>query len=142
MSTPIDERLNGRCSCGAVAYSLRVPTEFVSHCHCASCRRAHAAPLVTWTSVPNDALRIEGDDQLTRYESSPGVVRSFCRTCGTPMIFVAADTPDRVYVPLATLIQAPDQLPDSHVSWEEHVAWIDGMHDLPRFRAKTEQTLK
>ena len=129
--------LVGRCGCGAVRYRMETPTAFVSHCHCETCRRAHAAPLVTWTKVPTDRLRLDGADALTRWESSPGVFRSFCSACGTHMTFTADDTPGQVYVPVATLEGMPDRLPDSHVSWEEHVPWIDGMADLPRYVAKT-----
>lgn len=135
-----DAVLRGRCLCGAIRYELTPPTAFVSHCHCETCRRAHAAPFVTWTKVPSTRLALTGT--LTAYESSPGVTRSFCGRCGTQMTFVA-DRPEGtkgehdVYVPLATLVDAPDQLPDSHVSWEEHAPWIEGQEHLPRLHAKT-----
>ncbi len=128
--------LRGRCLCGAVRYTLMPPTVFASHCHCETCRRAHSAAFVTWTKVPTDRLTLTGD--LTLYPSSPGVLRGFCPTCGTQMTFSAEGETD-TYLPLATLTDPPDRRPDSHVSWEEHAPWIEGLEDLPRYLGKSQE---
>lgn len=129
--------IRGRCLCGAVRLALVPPTVFVSHCHCESCRRAHAAAFVTWTAVSEAAFTVErGVDALTAYGSSPGVTRSFCGRCGTQLIY-RMEGLDRVYVPVAVL-EGIDQLPDSHVSYEERVAWLAGVETLPCFVGKSE----
>lgn len=120
---------------------LTPPTLFVSHCHCDTCRRSHAAAFVTWTAVPTAQFEFTGgEDALTRYASSPGVERAFCRHCGSPVSYVSRDATDRVYVPVAVL-DTIDQPPDSHVSFEERAAWLAGVVSLPCFRAKSSQPL-
>lgn len=133
--------ISGGCLCNAVRVRLEPPTAFVSHCHCASCRRAHAAAFVTWTRVADERLQVSGEAGLTHFESSPGVVRSFCSTCGTPLLFRGADMPGWTYLPVAVFDQPLDTTPDSHVSWEEHVPWIDDLDRLPRYRGKTDERM-
>ena len=129
------ESIRGRCLCGAIELRLTPPTEMASYCHCESCRRAHAAPFVAWTSVPEAAFRIEeGADALRSYDSSDGVHRSFCGTCGSPLVYRADKTPGRVYVPIAALVDELDRELESHVSYEEHPRWLEGLHELPAYR--------
>lgn len=130
--------LQGRCACGAITLTLTPPTEFVSHCHCASCRRAHAAAFVTWTAVPSDRFHMIGAPRS--FESSPGVERCFCAACGTPVLYRATSTPGRVYVPVAILDQI-DQAPDSHVSYEERATWLGRPESLPCHRSKGQEAL-
>ncbi len=138
--------IRGHCLCGAVKLDLTPPTDFASHCHCESCRRAHAAAFVTWTGVPDARLTIvAGEALLTRYESSPGAFRCFCRRCGTSMLtyYSAAHAEHggatgRAYVPVAVLADPPDRQPTSHVSFEERVDWFPFDDALPRFIAKSD----
>jgi len=139
----------GRCLCGAVEIEITPPTEFCSHCHCESCRRAHAAPFVTWTGVAANQLRfVRGEDNLEHYRSSPGTFRCFCRTCGTSMLtYYTTDSPTfgglagKRYVPVAVLTEPLDRAPDSHVSFEEHVGWFEFDDRLPRCRGKSEERM-
>ena len=39
--------MTGRCLCGAVAFELTPPTDFLSICHCRSCRLSSGAPFYT-----------------------------------------------------------------------------------------------
>lgn len=133
--------IEGRCLCGAIRFRTSAPTLFASHCHCETCRRAHAAPFVTWTAVPAGALELDGRDALRLYGSSPGVTRSFCGTCGTPLFFWSIDAPDRVYLPVASLTTTLDRPLDGHVSYEEHATWVEGLEALPCFRAKGDERL-
>lgn len=138
MMATMQDALRGRCLCGAVRFTVTPPTDFASHCHCESCRRAHAAPFVTWTSVPEARCALlDGAAAVRTYASSPGVLRSFCGTCGTPLFFRGDDAPGRTYVPVATLVDPLDRPIKGHVSYEEHVAWLEGVEQLPCTRGKT-----
>ena len=129
--------LTGTCLCGEVGLQLRPPTLFASHCHCRTCRTAHAAAFVTWTAVPTDALEVRGEDGIRWFESSPGVLRGFCGNCGSPVLYRALATSDRVYVPVA-LLDALDRAVEGHVSYEEHVPWLHGVAGLPCFDGKSD----
>ncbi len=113
-------------------FTLERPTLFFSHCHCASCRRAHAAPLVSWTAVPAARFRWRAEATLRAYASSHHATRSFCGRCGTQVHYVSTEWPDKVYVPVATLDGLPDQPPDGHVNSAEAVDWLILGDGLPR----------
>jgi hypothetical protein len=137
----VETPLEGRCACGAVIMQLAPPTLFASYCHCASCRRAHAAPFVAWTAVPNERFRlVQGRDAVASYASSPGVSRAFCGRCGTPVWYRGEAAPDRIYVPVAVLDRLDRPL-DSHVSYEERPAWAAGLQRLPCYREKGDEPL-
>ncbi len=129
----------GRCLCGGVRFALRPPTEFCSHCYCESCRLAHGAGVVTWTSVPEERLLVHaGADQIREYHSSPGVSWHFCATCGSSLLYRSTEAPGRVYVAVGSLTGPLDREPDSQVSCEEKPAFMGSLPNLPRYRGKAE----
>ncbi len=127
--------LTGACACGGLRLQLTPPTTMCGHCHCASCRRAHAAAFVTWTAVPSTRFAwLAPPATLSRYSSSPGVVRSFCGRCGTQVRYDSEDHPGKVYVPLAILDGEIDRAPEAHVNVAESVHWSALPDDgVPRF---------
>jgi hypothetical protein len=134
--------LRGHCCCGTVRIELAPPTLFASYCHCETCRRVHGAPFVAWTAVPRDAFRVtDGGDNLHEYTSSPGVIRAFCSRCGSPISYRADTALDRIYVPVA-ILDTIDRALESHVSYEERVPWLSGVHTLPCFIAKSETPIE
>ena len=135
------EPLRGCCACRAVRLELTPPTIFASYCHCQTCRRVHAAPFVAWTAVPREALRLVAESgEVTEYASSPGTIRAFCRRCGTALLYRSEQSPARIYVPVAILDRLDRPL-ESHVSYEERAPWLQGLHELPCFVAKSDEPL-
>lgn len=132
--------MQGQCFCGAVRYRLAPPTDFAGHCHCQSCRSATGAPMVSWTSVPNEQFELlEGQERLRIYPSSPQVAWEFCSRCGTTLFYHSTETPQRTYVTIASLSTPLDREVESHVSCEEKPDWFE--LDLPRFFAKTDMPI-
>ncbi len=132
----------GHCYCRSVKFEIQFPTEFVSHCHCESCRTSHGSAFVTWGGVSRKQFRfIAGEDNIKRYESSPGVKWGFCNKCGTNLLYDHDGVPEKVYFTIANLEGPLDRQPDSHVSFEEKVNWFHPGDDLPKFRAKTEERI-
>jgi hypothetical protein len=133
--------MRGGCLCGAVGYELEPPLAFASHCHCASCRRAHGAAFVSWVTVRAPQLRVTGSERIVGYASSPGARRSFCGTCGSPLFMHYEAEPSWAWVVLATLTTAPERPPDRHYSFEERVAWFPFHDDLPKLRGKSDEPI-
>jgi hypothetical protein len=79
---------SGRCLCGAVRFAYDGTENWRAHCHCESCRRATASPMTTFLGVSDGRWRWTGAEPAA-YVSSPGVTRSFCATCGSPVGFRA-----------------------------------------------------
>ncbi len=87
MTTPPGEAEHrGQCLCGAVIYRVDGPLRPVVACHCGQCRRT-SGHFVAATSAYRTDLSIEGETRITWYESSPGVRRGFCGTCGSPLFW-------------------------------------------------------
>src|SRR4051812_38215028 len=117
-------KANGSCLCGAVRFALEMPSNWVAHCHCSMCRKAHGAPFVTWVSVPRQQLHIvAADAQLSRYASSPPATRSFCRTCGSMLFFESTRWPGEVHVELGCVDDPVDRAPQVHAFYSDRAKW-------------------
>lgn len=104
----------GRCLCGAVRFEARGEPRFISNCHCETCRRASSAPSVTWAGYRDDQVTLTGET-LTGYASSPGVVRSFCGRCGTPLAFRGERWAGETHLTVCAFDTAADMIPtDDH----------------------------
>ncbi len=136
--------IRGQCLCGAVQVRLTPPTDFLSHCHCRSCRLSHAAAFVTWTSVPLERFAFDAGEACVKwYRSSAQIEWGFCAECGSSMLYRAieeghpeAPKRDRMYVAAGCLVDPIDREAQGHVSYEERVAWHAPGDGLPRFRGK------
>ena len=140
--------LEGRCLCGAVRFRLAPPLGPMTHCHCQSCRLSHGAAFVTWTSVPLERFAFDaGEADVVWHRTSPGVRWGGCRLCASSMLYIA-DQPhpdgvhvNYVYVSAGSLTSPLPAEPVAHVSYEEHVRWIENADALPRHRGKTDERI-
>ena len=114
-----------RCMCGRVRMVARFPSRFCAHCHCESCRRAHAAGFVTWIGFISPQVTVtEGAECVQSYASSPGTSRTFCKQCGTRLTFESQKWPGETHIPLACFDTPVDRAPDGNAFAEEHALWI------------------
>lgn len=132
MSAGTDVVRTGRCLCGAVRFRATGAPKWVAHCHCESCRRQTGSPFTTYAGYRTPTVAFEGTP-LSRYPSSPGVTRSFCPRCGTPMSFVGERWPDEVHLFLATFDDPNALSPKAHVNTAEQLSWIHLADGLPRY---------
>ena len=124
----------GGCSCGAVRYSVDAPLGKLCWCHCTSCRRASGAAAVPWGTCATSAFRVTRG-ALALYRSSERVRRGFCAACGTSLTYQHEDRPAEIDITLATLADAAEVAPESHVWVEDKLPWEmigDGLPQYPR----------
>jgi hypothetical protein len=121
----------GRCLCAAIRYRFWGDMLWRAHCHCESCRRNTSSPVTTFFAVRKDAVTFEGDEPGA-YASSPGVVRRFCRSCGTPLSYEYAGKPDEIHLYAASLDDSADFTAERHDFWNERVSWLTVTDDLPK----------
>lgn len=127
---------SGACLCGAVRFTVALPSKWVAHCHCTYCRRAHGAPFVTWAGFADDRVAIEDAGHALRwYTSSPGAARGACSICGSPMFFRSERWPGEMHVARALIDGALDRDPSAHVFFETHVPWLSVNDGLPQRRS-------
>ena len=129
-----DAPLRAACLCGAVRLEADPPSKFLAHCHCENCRRAHGAAFVTWIGFPRAAFRVAGGaDELARYATDTGATRSFCRRCGSTLLYESPRWPDDVHVAAGALLDPPDRAPGAHVYADRAVGWCALADELPRY---------
>ncbi|WP_439815664.1 GFA family protein [Zavarzinia sp. CC-PAN008] len=127
----------GGCLCGAVRFTVAAPLRPVVNCHCGMCRRFHGH-VAAYTDAPRAALSFAARDGLASYESSPGILRSFCRTCGSSLFWERVGQ-DKVAIAAGTL-DAPTGLATvRHIFMADagdYYTVTDGLEQLPGTMAK------
>lgn len=123
--------MKGSCLCGAVHYEVDQLDMPIGHCHCRTCRKAHAAAFASTAGVLREHFRwTQGLDKVKAFESSPGKLRHFCGNCGSHLMAEWVDKP-HVIVRVATLDDDPGMVPVRHI-WRSHdVPWLayDGLEE-------------
>jgi hypothetical protein len=124
--------MEGGCHCGAVRYRIEGAPMHHALCHCSDCRRHAGAPMVGWTMMKSEQLKVRGE--VATYASSEHGRRRFCPKCGTSLFFVNETVlPGLVDVQTGTL-DDPDALPpQAHIQVAERIAWMKTAHQLPEF---------
>src|SRR5258708_30044753 len=120
--------LSGSCACGAVAFEADAPPAPIAFCNCRTCRKVSGTAFGANMSVPRHSFRwLRGEERLNSYESSPGKVRRFCRTCGSAMTAERPGNPDAaVRIRLGTLNTPVDHpIYVGHIWRSEAADWFD-----------------
>ena len=124
------ETCRGRCFCKAVSFEIDTPVQSCVNCHCESCRRQCSAPMTTYIGVPDAQWRWTGEAPKV-YQSSPGVERTFCGNCGTPLSFRSERLSGVMHLYVAAMEEPERFEPELHVAYEEKLSWLNFGNDLP-----------
>jgi hypothetical protein len=124
-------RIDGRCLCGGVRYRLHLRPTPGSDCHCEDCRRASAAPYVTWCSLPTKAIKVLSGE--IRTISSADRLRSFASCCGTPLFIQDEVNSEWIDVTVASLDNAEAFRPEAAIWIEDKFPWVKLDPGLPAF---------
>ena len=123
--------MKGSCLCGAIVYEIDQLDMPISHCHCRTCRKVHAAAFVPTAGVKREHFRwLKGEDKLATFESSPGKLRHFCSSCGSHLVAERA-AQAHVIVRVATLDEDPGAKPVMHIWCSHDVPWLQDSKDTP-----------
>ena len=124
----------GRCFCGAISFEFDGAPNWIAYCHCDSCRRATSSPVTAYVGVPYTAFRYVSGTPET-YQSTPGVRRSFCGSCGSQLAFESDKYPGEIHLFVVTLDNQEALAPRGHVHTGEQLSWFEVDDALPRFDA-------
>lgn len=117
--------MQGSCLCGAVKYEIDSIDAPIAHCHCQTCRKAHAAAFASTAGVMRGRFRwLQGQNMLSSYESSPGKLRHFCSVCGSHLMAERVGQA-HVIVRVATLDEDPGVVPEARIWMSHHVPWLE-----------------
>tara|TARA_B100000214_G_C23651548_1_gene483168 strand:- start:151 stop:567 length:417 start_codon:yes stop_codon:yes gene_type:complete len=108
------DKLNGHCECRKVEFNHSKEITYFSHCHCSQCRRCHGSAFGSYIEVDKSSFEYtSGDNNLKTYSSSKLCERVFCMNCGSNIMFINKNIPDKYYVSIG-LINGNLQLPKAH----------------------------
>lgn len=121
-----------RCRCGAVTLEVRIPPVWAWHDHTLASRQSHGAAYATYIGTWRSRLTItQGEDNLTEYnDPETNTTRHFCRTCGTPVLYIRAHSPKMVNIPRALFAGRTGREPRYHVGFDEAPDWAYAQEPL------------
>jgi hypothetical protein len=124
----LPQAMTGGCQCGAVRYSVIGTVTLAGVCHCRMCQKASGNFGMAVFSAPG--LEFTRGNPAA-FESSPGVLRGFCRDCGTPLFL---RYPDEPYDMTIGSLDRPDDVPPlrSQVGIESECRWFRDLAGVPR----------
>ena len=89
MMARVKER-RGHCLCGAIQLTAADAGNDVGACHCGMCRRWGGGPYME-INCGSD-VRIDGEENLSVFDSSKWAERGFCSNCGTHLFYRIKET--------------------------------------------------
>ncbi len=120
----------GGCRCGTLHFAISTPPLDVIYCHCADCRRSSGAPVSLFVEVAEETFTITAGEPAV-HASSPGVRRSFCRDCGTPLSYQAERYPGERHILIGCFDEPAKFPPTRHVYVGEALPWFHLDDGLP-----------
>ena|SRR5689334_6083819 len=132
--------IEGGCLCGAVRYRATGAPKAQTLCHCRSCRRAAGAPSVGWVVFNAGDFAFFSGEPI-RFESSPGVTRTFCGRCGTPLTYRRESRPDSIDATTATLDHPDDFAPDKEIWLSHKLQWEAANPSMQQFPESSVSTI-
>jgi hypothetical protein len=123
----------GHCLCGAVTFRAEGTPLWIAHCHCASCRRNTGSAVATFVGFRESQFAVTAGKPKV-YESSPGVKRSFCGRCGTPLTYGGARASGETHAYLGVMDHPEAYTPTFHVFTEEALPWLHIDDNAQHFR--------
>ncbi len=121
----------GQCLCGGVTFEALDSPKWVGHCHCPSCRKATSAAFASYAGFEKSQVQLSGAT-LSQYKSSPGIVRSFCNKCGSPVSFEGEAWPSEIHLHVG-LFETPEALiPTGHSYVKTRLSWVKLDDGLPQ----------
>jgi hypothetical protein len=129
--------ITGSCLCGAVRYEIPRSAGPTYNCHCSRCRKWSGSAFASSMRAPRDSLRVTaGAEAISRYDSSPGVVRCFCRHCGSSL-FTERNDRGLVHIRLGTTDKDPGVRPQFHAFVSSKAPWWEITDDLPKLEGSS-----
>lgn len=118
--------MKGQCLCKAVTLEV-IDNHELHACHCHNCRTWGGGALFT---VETHAMQIDGQDNISSYQSSDWATRHFCTTCGTHLYAHVLGTDD--YYISAGLFDDVDFKLTSQIFIDKKACYYELANDTPK----------
>lgn len=123
----------GGCCCGALRYESEAAPVECGYCHCLTCQKTSAAPVLVFASFPSSNFRYTNGEP-TIYPSSTHGNREFCSLCGTQIAFREKEPCETVDVNVGSLDDPSTVSPEYHIWCQSRVSWFETADQLPEYQ--------
>ena len=115
----------GQCLCGSVTFEIDAPARWAWHDHSKASRQAHGAAYATYVGSWRKRFRItSGEDDIARFDDATTKTRrSFCKRCGTPLIYERPRSRHMINIPRALFKARTGRQPIYHWAIEDMQDW-------------------
>lgn len=118
-------KYTGSCLCGAIKFETDNNSLWCGHCHCPSCQKATGSAFATYVGFKRDDVRFWGQKPI-KFNSSPGVYRQFCGSCGSAVSFEGESWPDEIHMMAVLFDEADNFKPTGHTYIKTRLPWVGG----------------
>ena len=124
--------VEGHCLCGSVRFQIDEERILLfNRCYCSRCRRQTGTAFTSQLQLPAAAFRwLKGEDVIQRFESSPGISRSFCGRCGS-RVPITTSSGQLVAVPAGLLDDDPGLNPEISMHTASKAPWDELDETIP-----------
>ena len=131
------KKLTGNCLCGKIAYEITGDIGETGNCHCSLCRRWHGSAFRSRTFIRTEQFRwIRGEEFLGKYNHTGSSDRTFCKNCGSSLVSLYLDQPEKMGIPMGTLNEDPGKKPAYHIYVDSKAPWFEITDNLPQYSEK------
>ena len=113
----------GGCLCGTVRFRAKGSPKWVIWCHCQSCRKHSGAPVAAFAAFDESMVEMT-NGQITKFASSPGILRGFCATCGSTLTCQGDKMPVELHFHIGAFDEPAKLPPTSAYYVEERLPWV------------------
>jgi hypothetical protein len=121
--------------CGGVRFEVIAPFLRANYCHCTRCRKHSGAGALAQGRVPREGFRLlRGEDLIEIYRPAGGMVKAFCRVCGSGLFGGTRPDGPEISIRLGSLDHDPGIRPQFHTFVDSQATWDTLPEDgLPHF---------
>jgi hypothetical protein len=119
-----EQPLRGSCLCGGVRFEVTAPFLRANYCHCTRCRKHSGAGALLQGRVPREGFRLlDGDELIEVYRPGGGMVKAFCRVCGSSLFGGTWPEGPEISIRLGSLDGDPGIRPQFHAYVDSKAVW-------------------
>lgn len=129
--------LKGSCLCNSIHYEIHGELGPTMMCHCSKCRKANGSAYAVNAAVKTDEFHfVKGKELVSEFESSPGVFRTFCKQCGSPLYSRRPSQPEMLRLRIGTLDTPVERKPIAHIFVGSKASWDEIHDDIPQYEER------
>lgn len=126
--------MTATCLCGGIRISVSGKVGPLVYCHCHRCQKSSGGAFSANVNVRGKYWHLSAGANLIReFESSPGVYRAFCSTCGSPIYSRWDSEPDMFRLRLGLVDEDPGRRCLAHFWVGSNAPWFEITDALPQF---------